>query len=214
MSLTRSADAWEDVWAQYDAGQTGQSSAPPVAAPTAETPAPPPRRRARLGLLLALVMVPAAALASSLPPQASLAKLLLRQDVAGLMARLQLRLDQQALRGAMLAQAGQPTQAATPLRDADRYLADLAEAVALGWSDPVALQQVVQLRQRGADSFASPALAPLERVSGLRPTGWDSLQLQLGSDRAEGGFGLGLAWRDGAWQLVDVRLLDAPALGR
>jgi hypothetical protein len=101
-------------------------------------------------------------------------------------------------------------------RNCDARLAcpGLADQVAAGWSDPASVRQVVLARLQNAPFVRDPAMAPLERLRGLRPEGWGGLRLDIGPAQGSGGFGLTLAWSDGAWRATGIALLDRPSAFR
>ncbi|MDQ1080058.1 hypothetical protein QE401_002584 [Pseudoroseomonas cervicalis] len=192
--------SWDQVWADYDAGQA--PAAPRPAAPaTARRP-----RRARLALALLAVLAGAGLCAAALTPVTAavqLAGMLLRQDVAPLLAQL----DQAAPRAPQAAPA-LPALGGT----ADAYLAMLSGEMQRGWQDAAALRQAVAVRRQAAPGLSDAVLRPVARWEGWQMTGWSSLRLALApqpamaGQPAGAGLGLELAWQDGAWRVTTVSL--------
>jgi hypothetical protein len=211
-------DPWDDIWDQYEARQPqrvapeGPGSSEPGRSPAAEEGRVAPRRR-RLALVAGLLAVLGlASAAEALQPHLELAGALLRQDAPGLLAQVVLQPASPGLQEELRRQAGLPR---TGMSDgAQRFLTGLADQVAAGWADPGAVRQVLLARLAPGAEVRDPAMPPLERLRNLRPQGWGGLRLDIGPSEGGGGFGLNLAWRDGAWRATEVALLDQPASSR
>jgi hypothetical protein len=222
-------DPWDDIWDQYEARLPaaamaegpGSLAADPAHAATEEARPVPRRRRLALlaGLLAALGL---ASVAEALQPSLELAGALLRQDAPGLLAQVVMQPASPALQEELRRQAGLPRtdqartgQPRTGIPDgAQRFLGGLAEQVAAGWADPGAVRQVLLARLAPGAEVRDPAMPPLERLRNLRPQGWGGLRLDIGPSEGTGGFGLNLAWREGAWRATEIALLDEPASSR
>jgi hypothetical protein len=214
-------DPWDDIWDQYEARLPPAALAerpgpleadPPHTAPEEARPAP---RRRRLALLAGLfAALGLASVAEALQPSLELAGALLRQDAPGLLAQVVMQPASPALQEELRRQAGLPRtdQPRTSMPDgAQRFLGGLAEQVAAGWADPGAVRQVLLARLAPGAEVRDPAMPPLERLRNLRPQGWGGLRLDIGPSEGSGGFGLNLAWREGAWRATEIALLDEPA---
>ncbi|WBV44060.1 hypothetical protein [Pseudoroseomonas cervicalis] len=184
------AASWDQVWAEYDAGQAARP-AHPASAAVAGRPAR--RRRGRVALALAAALGCAALgmiAAAPLQAAAQLAALLLRQEVAPLLAQL----DHAAPRAPRAAPAAPALGGA-----ADAYLATLSAALREGWQDEAALRQAVAARRQAAPSLGDATLRPVARWEAWQMTGWSSLRLRLapeaGPRGAAPGLGLDLAWQ-------------------
>lgn len=211
------AASWDQVWAEYDAGQARAAAGPNPATMAAAAPR---RRRGRLALaLVAALGCAGLGLLAAAPVQAAaqLATLLLRQEVAPLLAQL----DHAAPRPPLSAPAAPALGGA-----ADAYLAMLAGELQQGWRDEAALRHALAARRQAADGPGDATLRPVARWAGWEMTGWSSLRLLLapeqGPQGAAPGLGLDLAWRGGAWRVTAVSLEGgaaqlaraAPAPGR
>jgi hypothetical protein len=222
-------DCWDDIWDQYEArlpqvaaaeGPGPLATDPPAAAPEEVRPVP---RRRRLALVAGLfAALGLAMVAEALQPSLELAGALLRQDAPGLLAQVVMQPSSRALQEELRCQAGLPSTdlprtdlPRTGMPDAaQRFLGGLAEQVAAGWADPGAVRQVLLARLAPGAEVRDPAMPVLERLRNLRPQGWGGLRLDIGPSEGSGGFGLNLAWRDGAWRATEVALLDEPASPR
>ncbi|EHM01024.1 hypothetical protein HMPREF9946_02341 [Acetobacteraceae bacterium AT-5844] len=198
--MSRSADSWDEVWDAYEARQ-------PQAEATLH--ASPPQgggtwRRVLLPLAAALLFL-AGCVAGSAWPVLNLYGRMAGKDMPSVLRLVDLGGARNSVRDALRRHAGLRPGAGDSA--VEKLLGAMAEEMADSLTRPGALEGVVLARQEGLLASPHAAAPPLQR---LQPAARGLLSFDMGPARGQGGFGLDLAWRGGAWRAVALSLLDPP----
>jgi len=201
------ADAWDEVWDDYEARQ---QAAAPAASPVAARPPSAAQARHGRGLLPAATMGAAfllGCLAGSVWPVLSLVTQVMRDDVPAVLGVLDAGPAHAVLRQQLRAHAGLP--AGDGGDAAARMLAGMADAMADDLAAPGALRRMVAVRNGAIDphtgGIRSPAAVALPRLAAD-----GGMAVTLAPAQGGGGLRLQLAFNAGGWQARSVTLLDPP----